>query len=443
VRDPDDAYPRIDLPPADDAGRPRLLRLVLVAAIAGVAIGVVGGLFRLALAGADLGRDALLEWAREEPALRWVIPVVLAAVAVALARLIVRLVPSAAGSGIQHVEASMRMEAGFTTWRVIPAKFVGGVLALGAGMALGREGPTVQMGAAIGAESGRIARLDDHDRRTLEAALAGAGLGVAFSAPIGGAVFVIEEVARAVRTRLVMATLVATATAMGVARLIVGGEPVFPVPVPDAGPIAMLTLFAALGALLGALGPLYNRLTILLLDVTTSLSRRVPPEVIAGAIGGVIGIVGVLDPALVGQGETTSEAILLGQYAIGGLIVIAVVRWFLGPLSYSAGTPGGLFAPLLIVGAAIGALVAETATRIAPGLDASPTAFAIVAMSAFFTAVVRAPLTGIVLVAEMTGTLALLVPMVVASAAALIVATALRSPPIYDALRARMSPHQP
>jgi CIC family chloride channel protein len=413
----------------------------VVAGVAGVAIGLVGGLFRLTLAGADVVRDGLLEWARAEPALRWIVPVALAAVAVGVARLVVRAVPTAAGSGIQVVEASMRHEAAFTTWRVVPAKFVGGVLALGAGMALGREGPTVQMGAAIGSESGRLARLDDHDRRTLEAAVAGAGLGVAFSAPIGGAIFVIEEVARAVRTRLVIASLVATATAMGVARLIVGGEPVFPVPAPDAGPVGMLVLFAALGALLGLLGPLYNRLTIVLLDASARLGRRIPPEVVAGLIGGLVGLVGVLDPALVGQGEVTTEAILLGQYAIGGLVVIAVVRWFLGPLSYAAGTPGGLFAPLLIVGAAIGALLAQVANVIAPGLHASPTAFAVVAMAAFFAAVVRSPLTGIVLVAEMTATLSLLVPMVVAAAAAVIVATALRSPPIYDALRARITRH--
>lgn len=439
MREPDESYPRIDIPPADDASASRLLRLAVVAAVAGVAIGVVGGLFRLALIGGDAVRDAVLAWAREAPALRWIVPVVLAAVAVGVARLVVRAVPTAAGSGIQGVEASMRHEADFTNWRILPAKFVGGVLALGAGMALGREGPTVQMGAAIGAESGRLARMDDHDRRTLEAALAGAGLGVAFSAPIGGAIFVIEEVARAVRTRLVIASLVATATAMGVARLIVGGEPVFPVPEVDAGPVGMLVLFAALGALLGLLGPVYNRLTIALLDLSGRVGRRLPPEVVAGIIGGLIGLVGVLDPALVGQGEVTTEAILLGQYAIGGLVIIVVVRCFLGPLSYAAGTPGGLFAPLLIVGAAIGALLAQVANAVAPGLDANPTAFAIVAMSAFFAAVVRSPLTGIVLVAEMTATLSLLVPMVVAAAAAVIVATALRSAPIYDALRHRMT----
>lgn len=433
----EEPYPRIDIPPADDAEHRSLIRLVVAAAIAGALAGLVGGLFRLLLAGAEELRTDVLDWTRDEPAVRWAIPVVLAAACVAVARLIVRWVPEAGGSGVQRVEANMRAEIGFAPFRVLPAKFVGGVLAIGSGLALGREGPTVQMGAIIGSQVARVARASEHDRRTLSAALAGAGLGVAFGAPIGGAVFVFEEVSRAIRTRLVMATLVGSAVAVGVASLIVGGEAVLPVRGVAVPPLWTLVPFAVLGLLLGAMGVAYNRMVIGMLDLMQRLPS-IPPEAKAAIVGGLVGIIGVLSPELVGGGEVTNEAVLLGRYSLGGLAVILVVRWLLGPLSYSVGTPGGLFAPLLLVGAATGSLFAGLLNAVVPGLDLSPVAFAVVGMSTFFAAVVRAPITGVVLIIEMTTTTALVVPMLLAAAMAVLAATMLHGPPVYDSLRQRL-----
>ena len=430
-------YPRIDAPPPDDATRGGLGRLVALALVGGALAGLVGGLFRRSLAWADVARTTLLDWTREEPALRWAVPVLCAAAAVALARLVVRWVPDAGGSGVQRVEANMRSEIGFAPWQVVPAKFIGGFLAIGAGLALGREGPSVQMGAAIGSEAGRIGGVPEHDRRTLSAALAGAGLGVAFSAPLGGAVFVFEEVSRAVRTRLVVTTLAGSAAAVAVAHQIVTDGPILPVPDVASGPMWTLALFAALGVLLGGMGVAYNRVVILFLDWSDRLPS-IPPEAKAAVIGALVGLLGILSPAIVGGGEELNEAILLGRYSLGGLLLVLVVRWVLGPLSYAAGAPGGLFAPLLVVGAAAGAVLAEGLNLIAPGLDLSPIAFAIVGMSTFFSAVVRAPLTGVILIVEMTATTSLLVPMLLAAATAVVTATLLRGPPVYDSLRERL-----
>jgi chloride channel protein, CIC family len=438
VNDAELPYPRIDAPPPDDADQSGIVSLVVVAAVAGAIAGFAGALFRLALVWADGIRADVLDWTRDAPAIRWLLPVVLAGACVALARFIVRFVPEAAGSGVQRVEANMREEQPFPALRIIPAKFVGGVLAIGAGMALGREGPTVQMGAAIGSAAGKWTGASEHDRRTLAASLAGAGLGVAFSAPLGGAMFVFEEVAHAFRARLVVATVTASATALAVAALMVGPGPIFPVPAVDAGPLWMLVPFALLGLLLGAGGVLYNRLVIAFLDLVERLPS-VAPELKAGAIGAGVGLLGVAAPHLVGGGEGLTEVVLMGGLSAAGIAIAFLVRGLLGPFSYAAGVPGGLFAPLLVVGALAGSLLATVVNIVAPGLGLSVLAFGIVGMSTFFAATVRAPITGILLIVEMTATTSLLVPMLVAATAALVTASLLRGRPVYDLLRERLS----
>lgn len=154
-----------------------------------------------------------------------------------------------------------------------------------------------------------------------------------------------------------------------------------------------------------------------------------------------MGLLGVVAPWLVGGGELLADQVLNVSYSLGGLAVVFVVRWFLGPMSYSAGTPGGLFAPLLVVGAAMGGLLRGLGNLIAPGMHLRPEAFAIVGMTAFFAAVVRSPLTGIALCVEMTATTSVLVPMLLAAGTTMIVGTIVKSTPIYDMLRLRMEGH--
>lgn len=432
----DQVAPR-DVPPPDDSEHTGLVRLVVLAIIGGALTGLIGGAFRLVLVESLKAWESFLEWARDLGGVRLLLPVLGAAIAVALARLIVRWVPEAAGSGVQRVEAMMRHENEPAPLRVVPAKFVGGALALGVGMALGREGPSVQMGASIGGAVAERGKLDDHDTRTLSASLAGAGLGVAFSAPLGGAMFVIEELARAVRTRLVVATLVSAGVALAVALPIVGSRPVFPVPAIEDTRLWHLGLYAPLGLLVGLMGIYYNRLVIWNLRLMDRLSR-VPAEMRAAVIGGLVGLLGVIAPWLIGGGELLADRVLAVGLPLSTLIVILVVRWFLGPLSYAAGTPGGLFAPLLVVGASIGAIFAVSLNAVVPTWDLSPEAFAIVGMSAFFAAVVRAPITGVILCVEMTATTTVLVPMILASALAVVVCTLRKAPPIYETLRLRM-----
>lgn len=432
-----DQGPIDDLPPQDDSNAGGLVLLCVLAVVGGALTGLVGGLFRAALLAADHFRLSVENWARDEPNLRWLVPVLLSAVAVGIARLTVRWVPQASGSGVQRVEATMRSEVPPVRVGVLPAKFIGGVLGIGAGLALGREGPTVQMGAAIGVRLARLAKVNGHDLRAMAASLAGAGLGVAFSAPLGGATFVFEEVTKAVRTRLVVVTLLGCGSALAVAQLIVGRQPVFDVPPLQPQGILVLPVFMLLGALLGAVGVFYNRLVVLLLDLFGRI-RRVPPEVTAGVVGGAVGLLGVVAPSLIGGGDQLNEELLIAGVGLSTLLLAVVVRLILGPLSYSLGTPGGLFAPLLLLGALIAALFARLANEVVPSLELSVTAFAIVGMSTFFAAVVRAPLTGVILIVEMTAITSQLVPMILAAGTAVLVATLMKGAPIYDTLRARL-----
>ena len=181
----------------------------------------------------------------------------------------------------------------------------------------------------------------------------------------------------------------------------------------------------------------YNRLVIRLLDLFDSV-RSLPPEAKAALIGAAVGAIGIVGPAVVGGGDVLNEQILLAGLPLGTVALVLAVWWVLGPLSYSAGTPGGLFAPLLLVGAAAGALVAAAANAVVPAAGLPVTAFEVVGMSSFFAGVVRAPVTGVVLIVEMTATTSLVVPMALAAACAVIAATLLKGPPVYETLRLRM-----
>ena len=419
-----------------DAELPGLVTACLVAITGGVLVGVIGAAFRAGLSWLGAHHLAFLEWARALGGAAWLLPIVLGALGAGLARLLVRPHPIAAGSGVQHVEGIMRGEAEPAPLSLVPIKFFGGLLSIGSGLALGREGPTIQMGATIGATLARWFRCTKQSLADLQAALGGAGLAVAFNAPVGGALFVFEEVARVFRLRLTVVTILGTATAITVARLILGGAPDFQVGPLTAGEPWTLWCYALLGGVLGLLGVLYNRLTIFGLDALASL-RTWPVELRAALVGAMVGAVACFFPTLVGGGDQISQEILEGSLPIGTLLLILVVRWFLGPISYSAGTPGGLFSPLLLVGAALGAIFALGINKVLP-TPVSPIAFAVVGMTAFFTGVVRAPLTGIVLISEMTAISTLWVPMLAAGFGALLASSLVRGEPIYDTLRRRM-----
>ena len=421
------------------SGEPQgsLVVLALLSLLVGAASGFVGAVFRLTLEQGDRLRDAVIAWAhgRELVGLLLIIGVSAAATGLA-AWLVRRHSPEAAGSGIPHVEAVLNGDLPPASFNLIPVKFFGGLLAIGTGLALGREGPSVQMGASLAHLVGVVFRRSWPDSRVLLAAGAGAGLATAFGAPIAGAVFVLEELVRRFDTRITITTLGASAGAIAVARVLLGNAPDFDVaPLPQPG-FGTLPIYLALGVVAGFLGIAYNRTLLSTLAAADRL-RRWPVELRAALIGAAVGLLAWYAPSLVGGGDAITQRMLAGSEALVMVAFVFILRFGLGALSYAAGTPGGLFAPMLVLGSQSGLLFGALCKYWFPSVAPHPTAFAVVGMAAFFTAVVRAPVTGIVLVAEMTASFTLLLPMLGACFAAMVVPTLLGNAPIYDTLRQR------
>ena len=320
---------------------------------------------------------------------------------------------------------------------LIPAKFVGGVLAIGSGLALGREGPSVQMGASVAHLLAKVFRCGWLDSRALVAAGAGAGLATAFNAPLAGAIFVLEELFRRFETRMAIAALGASASAISVSRIVLGDAPDFQVAPLAYAARETIPLYFLLGAAAGLLAVVYNRTLLAALAAADSLSRW-PVELRAGLIGAAVGGMAWFAPDLVGGGDPITQYALNGAGSLALLPMLFVLRLGLGAVSYAAGTPGGLFAPMLVLGAQLGLFFALLSRLAFPDLDIQPAGFAVIGMAALFTGIVRTPLTGIVLVVEMTASVTMLLPMLGACFVAMLVPTLLHDPPIYDSLRERV-----
>lgn len=413
-----------------------LVGLAALTLLTGAATGAVATAFRFLLEHANTLRIALTDAAHGLGLLGFVLVVAnTACLALLAAYLVRRFSPHATGSGIPHVEAVLHGKIRPAGHVLALVKFVGGLLAIGGGLVLGREGPSVQMGSAISFGIGRMFGCKWADCRVLLAAGAGAGLATAFNAPIAGAVFVLEELVQRFEHRIAIAALGAAASAVAVSRMMIGNEPDFLV-APFVEPsLASWPLFLALGCIAGGVGVIYNR-SILGALALADAAKSVPVELRAALIGALVGAVAWFAPGLVGGGDDITQSILSGGAALAVMPLVFLLRFGLGAASYAAGTPGGLFAPLLVLGTQIGFMFGA-ACRTLPFVVLPAEGFGVVGMAAFFAGVVRAPLTGIVLVGEMTGSSTLLLATVVASFAAMMVAALLRERPIYDALRDR------
>ena len=239
-----------------------------LALVVGALTGVVGALYRLALEAADRFRGVIVAFAQGEGLLGFTMLVAICAAAAFIAAWMVRrFSPHASGSGIPHVEAVLRGMAAPADFILLPVKFIGGVLAIGSGLALGREGPSVQIGAVIGHLVGSTARRGWPDCRALLAAGAGAGLATAFNAPMAGAVFVLEELVQKFEHRTALTALAASSTAIATAHFILGDALEFRLPPLDYPEPAVGPLFFVLGVAMGFLGIFYNWLLLRTLDV--------------------------------------------------------------------------------------------------------------------------------------------------------------------------------
>ena len=422
-----------------------------LAGACGFATGLIGSAFHLAV-------DLLLDWPQ------WLMErmgfgvltiaaaAAVAALAVLLAFLLTRYVaPEAAGSGVPEVEGALQGLRIVRWQRVLPVKFLGGVLALSSGLVAGREGPTIHMGAAIGALLVDRLRLGRRDLHALLAAGAAAGLSAAFNAPLAAILFVIEETRKQFRYtfRSYVSVIVASAASAFAMELVGGTAP--PLKIDTAAlPLLLLPVFMVLGTVLGGLGVLFNRCLVLALDWRATAFRQAP-FAYAVLVGAAVGGLSIVLPLAVRGGEILIPSMPLANLPILILVLVAVVRFVGTMASYPVGVPAGIFSPLLTfattVGLIAGALVemglAAAHLSIPPMLDS---AFATVAMGGLFSATIRAPLVGVVLVVELTGAFDLMLPIIVTCVTAHVIAEWLGGRPIYEVLlerSLRLSGHAP
>jgi CIC family chloride channel protein len=301
-----------------------------------------------------------------------------------------RFSPEAAGSGIPHVKGVLEGVRVLRWARVLVVKLVGGICAIGGGLSLGREGPTVHMGASVAAGVGEALRLPLRARRTLIAAGAGAGLAAAFNAPLAGFLFVLEELQKNMTATTYAAALVASACADVVTRLVVGERPSFRIVGYPAPPLRSLPLVIGLGLLAGLVGILFNRSLL----ASVRAGRRLPKS--RGILIALLAALAALYvPAVAGGGHRTAEIVLKGDYLYQGGIVLMIAlmaaKFGLTMVSYASGVPGGIFAPMLVIGAFLGLAFGAACSHLPAEWNAAPQAYAVIGMAALFVSVTRAP----------------------------------------------------
>ena len=412
-------------------------RLLPKALLVGVCSGLIAAGFRVCLHWTEIGRGELAHlW---PGFLGGALAIVIGAAGAALALwLVIRFAPETAGSGVPHVKAVVLGEASMQWKRVLPIKFGAGLIGIGTGLALGREGPTIQMGGATGMMIADWFKVKggEGERKALISAGAGAGLAAAFNAPLAGMIFVLEELHGNFTPIIFVSAFLAAVTSDVVSRAIVGGAPVFALRGIVAPTFSVLPAAAVAGICAGLLGVAFNRSIFWSLDRFGVLSW--PRRVAAGAIvGAVTGLAGWLVPGLAGSGAPIVEKALVAGDQLALIPLLLILRFILTVAAFGMGAAGGIFLPLMVIGALGGLLFGGVAHLVTPTWIPHPEVFAVLGMGALFAAIVRAPLTGLILMIELTGVYDFMLPLLVTCFAAYGVAEALGAPPIYEELRLR------
>ena len=419
------------------------LIILIMAAVVGVVTGLLGVAFDRGVDWVQQQRLLALANVADYALLVWPLAFIMSALLAMMGYFLVsRFAPEAGGSGIPEIEGAMEEMRPVRWWRVIPVKFIGGLGTLGAGMVLGREGPMVQMGGNSGRMIVDIFRLRSPEaRHSLLATGAAAGLSAAFNAPLAGILFVIEEMRSQFRYSLVSikAVFIGVITSTIVYRYFNGERAIIEVGKLSDAPLNTLWLYLLLGIIFGAVGVIFNALIFRTQDMFVRFHggdwRKL--VLIGGLLGGMCGLLALLHGNAVGGGFALIPIAAAGNFSIGMLLFIFIARVITTLLCFGSGAPGGIFAPMLALGTILGTAFGLSCAHFFPQYGIEAGTFAIAGMGALFAASVRAPLTGIVLVLEMTDNYQLILPMIVTCLGATLIAQFMGGKPLYSAILAR------
>lgn len=407
--------------------------LILEGIAVGSIVGLVIALFRIMIVKADQARQMSVHLVKVKPIYAFAVLLVLILIAWILDKLI-RFEPDISGSGIPQIEGELKGLEDQNWRKVLAAKFAGCVLAIGGGLALGREGPSIQLGGMIGKGFARRKNALLTEERMLMSCGAGAGLAAAFGAPLAGVLFALEELHKNFSAEVLVSTMAASAVADYIAVNIIGLRPVFDFDVEHRIPLRLYWAVVLLGVILGILGVLYNKL----LDKMQDFFDRFDSKFISIGIMLMISFLMMfIYPTVLGSGNNLVKVISDGKFTLIALAILLVAKLFFSTGSFGTGTPGGIFLPLLVIGAITGGLYSTFLSTAFGVEEYYIKAFVIIAMAGFFSAIVRAPITGVILITEMTGNFMTLLSLVAASLVAYVVADLLGGEPVYDQLMHR------
>ena len=412
------------------------LRLLLEGLAVGLGAGISISVFRYLLAGSEILRPVIYHNLREALAdgqWQWLALYILSFIIIAyLLKLIVAREPMCTGSGIPQIKGILQGDMSMRWFSVLWSKIIGGVLAIGAGMSLGREGPSVQIGACVGQGLSQTSRRTGFESRILMTAGAGAGLAAAFNAPLAGVIFGLEEMQKTISPALLLTGITASITAATVTEVVFGMSPVFSMGYLLPLPLNLFDVLVAAGIVIGLLGRLFNIALAYSLNTYSRLGlsgmkKPLVPLVLAGILGFVL-------PEILGGGNLLVDSLVVTDYTIGFLCFLFVGKFLFTMICFGSGVPGGIFLPMLVLGAAGGAVLAKLLV-LAGLLPAMYYADIIVfGMAAYFSSVVKSPVTGSILILEMTGSFQHMLALLVVSLTAYVISDLTGGRPVYDEL---------
>ncbi len=412
----------------------RQLTLALTVVV-GIIAGLVAVLFALAI-------DATQHLFFGPTPAVWRLIAVPALVSVVTGILLVKVFPGVRGSGVPQTKAAYHLRSGVIPANVPFGKFITGVLCIGSGHSMGREGPSVQIGAGIASGVGRWLGLPAASVRALVPVGASAALAAAFNTPVAAVLFSLEEIIADMNAPLLGSAVLASIAAVIVERSILGNEPLFHVPAYQLVHSAELLAYAVLGVVGGVMSLVFSKGLLAVrrrfLDMPASTRIWQP------ALGGLlIGVLIVFAPEVAGVGYSYVDQALNGGLVLQTMAVLCVLKIVATIVSYASGNAGGIFGPTLYFGAMAGGVVGLLAQQFAPFPVGPPGAYALVGMGALFAGVIRAPMTSVFMIFEITQDYQIIVPLMVANMLSLWISRRYQREPLYHALLVQDGMHLP
>ena len=360
----------------------------------------------------------------------------------AMGYLLFKYFPDARGSGVPQTKAALYARGGIISLATVFGKFFCTSATLASGIPLGREGPSVQVGAGLSSLLGRALGLSPEKVKALIPVGAAAAVAAAFNTPLAAVLFALEEVVGDMHAPVLGSVVLASATSWAMLRLLLGNDPLFKVPNYQLVSPWEFLIYALLGVLGGLVSVAFTKLLLWMRAKFMRLPRRTAwAQPLAGGL--VVGFMGYFVPQILGVGYGYVGVTLNGGMALKLMLFLLVLKFFAVTMSYASGNAGGIFGPALFLGAMLGGSLGTVAHHFWPAHVASPGVYALVGMGTAFAGIVRAPMTSVVMIFETTRDYAVIVPLMISNLVSFFISSQLQPEPIYEVLARQDGIHLP